>query len=633
MLSQDKRMIQVSNLIGPDALVATAIHGEEHLSKPYHYQVSLLSDNHQISQCDLVGKPITVNINHADKVRYITGHITHLALHDVNNEGLRAYTAVIKPGLWFMSLAGKNRIFEKKTADKIIEEVLSEYGSVLQYSFTPSADYIEREYCVQFNETDFQFIHRIMSEEGITYYFEHSKNACKMVICDDNGQFSQVIKKEIEYDCGGTLPTKNSISSWHREFNYHSGGIELKDYSEFSASKDNIQVVKTTTKLNDVSNYVHCLYGLNHFTSDTEPKHKFIDGYHEALAKRAMESQELRFDTGHGTSDCAEFSAGINFRLRHSLSSETGNYLITSLRITAVDSNTEDSSFKNSFCCIPKGVMPRPDPLARSNQIHAPQIAQVVSVKATSSDSSSDSYTQVKVKFPWNSSQNSCWVRVMQSFAGKSWGANFVPRVGQEVVINYINGDPDRPLVTGAVYNGDNPGPNFNATQSGWKTQFESSSFNQLRFDDKKGNEEIYMEAGKDHNYLVHNDQSGKIENNQTLEVKKDRTITISEGDDSKTLAKGDHSITVSKGNHTLELGQGNHSLKVDKGTQTTDVMGAVKITSKTSIELEVGGNSIKIGPSGITIKGTMLSCQGTAKAEVKAGAMLTLKGGVTMIN
>lgn len=220
----------------------------------------------------------------------------------------------------------------------------------------------------------------------------------------------------------------------------------------------------------------------------------------------------------------------------------------------------------------------------------------------------------------------------MQSFSGKNWGANFVPRVGQEVVINYINGDPDRPLVTGAVFNADNPGPQYTSTQSGWKTQIKDSKFNELRFDDKKGSEEVYMEAGKDHNFLIHNDQSGKIDNNQTLEIKKNRTITVSEGDESITLSKGNQTTKI-KGNQSVTLDSGNQDLKIKTGTQTVDVMGAIKITSKTSIDLKVGSNTISIKPSGIEIKGVMLSCKGDATAEVKAGAMLTLNGGITKIN
>ena len=640
-LNQDKRMIQVESPVGKDAMIATSIHGEEHISRPFRYQLELLSDDHAITQKDVVGKVLTVTVNHAKTPRHISGFVTHFSMHDVNAEGMRSYSAVIQPGLWFTNLGGKNRIFEKKSAKQILEEVLGEYSKVIKLTVKLSGEYITREYCVQFDESDYQFVTRLMAEEGIAYYFRHSSSDHELVLCDDPQDFYDCLSEKVEYDGGGSHPTQHSVSSWRRSFNYHGGGFELKDYSEFTAGKDNKQQVKTTSGLNDVSNYVRSLYGMNHFEADGEHKRKFKDSYHKALADRAMEAQEALFDLGYGSSDCPSFSAGGRFNFEHSLATEKGKYLLTSLQMSVTDSNSEDSKFQNTFSCIPAAAMPRPDPHISANKIHSPQVAQVLEVKATASTSSKDPYTQVKVKFPWNSVQNSCWVRVVQSFAGKNWGANFVPRVGQEVVITYINGDPDRPIVTGAVYNGDNPGPNYTATQSGWKTEFEGSKFNELRFDDKGGSEEIYMEAGKDHNYVIHNDQTGKIENKQTLEVKQDRSITVTDGSESITIAKGDQTIDIDKGNQKTTLGAGDHTLKISRGKQTTDAMGAIKITSKTSIELKVGSSSIKLTPTGVTIKGVALSCKGDATvevkggatAEVKAGAMLTLKGGVTMIN
>ncbi|WP_346838560.1 type VI secretion system tip protein TssI/VgrG [Microbulbifer sp. SAOS-129_SWC] len=632
-LSQNNRMIQVDTPVGTDAMIATSIHGEEHISQPFRYQLELLSDDHAISQDKLVGKVVTATVNHSETPRYISGYVTHFSMHDVNAEGMRSYTAVIRPGLWFTSLGGKNRVFEKKSAKQILEEVLGEYSKVIKLTVKLNAEYITREYCVQFDESDFQFVSRLMAEEGIAYYFTHADGKHELILCDDPQDFFDCTSEKIEYDGGGSQPAMHSVGNWRRSYNYHGGGFELKDYSEYTATKDNKQQVKTTSELNDVSSYMRSLYGLNHFEADGENKHKFKDSYHKALADRAMEAQEALFDVAQGRSDCPAFGAGGRFNFNHPLSSEKGKYLVTSLHLQASDGNSAETRFHNTFSCIPAKVMPRPDPIANSNRIHSPQVAQVLEVKATASESSKDPYTQIKVKFPWNSSQNSCWVRVMQSFAGKDWGANFVPRVGQEVVVTYINGDPDRPLITGAVYNGDNPGPNYTATQSGWKTEYQGSKFNELRFDDKGGKEEIYMEAGKDHNFVIHHDQTGKIKNEQTLEIKQDRSITVTDGNENVTIAKGDQLIKVDKGDQKTTLGAGNHTLKISKGTQTTDAMGAIKITSKTSIELKVGGSSIKLSPSGVTIKGVTLSCKGDGTAEVKGGGMLTLKGGVTMIN
>lgn len=630
--NQDKRMIRTKCSLGDDIFVATALTGEEHISKLYRYQITLLSPRHDISQADIVGKQFSISIHYGKTARLIDGYVTHFSMHDVNAEGMRQYIAVVQPGLWFSNLSGKNRIFEKKSAIDIIDEVLSEHSSTLKFSKKLKGKYINREYCVQLNETDYEFVTRLMAQEGISYYFKHSENSHELVICDDHNDFYDCTPENVEYDGGGSNPRKNSVSSWHRDFNYHIGGFEFRDYNEFAAGKDNLQVVKTSSELNNISGYVQSRYGFNHFESEKDHQHTFVDSYQSSIAKRAIEAQESRFVLGQGRGDVPTMAAGGWFQFDHTLKSEQGKYLLTSVHLTATDSNSDDSTFRNTFTCIPEKITPRPDPFIGSSKILYPQVAKVISVKATESSGSKDPFTQVKVQFPWNSSQNSCWVRVVQSFSGKNWGSNFVPREGQEVVINYINGDPERPLVTGAVYNGDNTGPNYTATQSGWKTQFKNSQINELKFDDKPGDEKIYMEAGKDHSFLVHNDQSGKIDNNQTLEIKKNRTLTIAEGNETITLKKGDQSTTLNSGNQNISLKKGDQQVDIG-GSQKISAKSTIQISSNTSIELKVAGNSIKISPSGITIKGTTLSCKGDASAEVAASGMLTLKGGITKIN
>lgn len=626
ILSQDKRLIHIDTPLGKDKFIATYLSGDEYVSDLFIFDVELFSDDHAITQQQIVGKAVTVTVYNSgmEKTRLIHGYINQFSLFDVDGNGLRCYRATIVPGFWFTQLASVNRVFHKKSAKQIIEEVLGEYSKVVSLKLKLSAEYLTREYCVQFDETDFEFICRLMAEEGISYYFEHAKGSHKLVLADDSQDYFDCTSDKIEYDGGGSHPTKNTIQRWQRQFSYHTGGFEFKDYNEFTTTKDNKQEIKTKSKLNDVSAYMHKQYGLYHFDFEPEHKHKFKDSYNKALLERSVEHQEAGFDTAQGASDCTEFTAGGRFNFDHTLDTEKDTYLLTHVKIKASDGNSRETKFKNEFSCVPASVNLRPSPQANAKKIHNPHLASVLEVKATVPDSSIDPYTQVKVKFPWNSEQNSCWVRVVQSFAGKNWGANFVPRVGQEVVVNYINGDADRPVVTGAVYNGTNEGPNYTATQSGWKTQYDSSKFNELRFDDKGGEEEIYMEAGKDHNFLIHNDQGGKVENNQTLEVIKNRSITVTEGNETTTISKGNQDYTVSKGNQ---------STTVSSGTQTTDVKGAIKITSKTSIELKVGGSTIKMTPSGITMKATKVDCNASAMGTVKAGGILTLKGGLTKIN
>ncbi|MBU3069850.1 type VI secretion system tip protein VgrG [Aestuariicella sp. G3-2] len=595
--------------MGESKFIATYLSGQEFVSDLFRFDVELFSDDHEIQQQDVVGHALTLSIynNGEDNPRIIHGYVNQFACYDVDASGMRCYRATVVPGFWFLTLGAKNRVFHSKSVKSIIEEVLGEYKKVVSYSIKVDKQHTDnREYCVQFDESDYDFVHRLMAEEGISYYFKHTKGKHELILTDGIKDYFDCCKQDIEYDGGGSQPDKCTVHRWQREFSYHTGGFEFKDYNEFTTSKDNLKSGSTKNNLNDVSSYKTQRYGRYQFEIDGENKHKFNDGVNKEVVDRALEFQEMGFDVGRGASDVVDFAAGGKFTLEHPISSEKGNYLLMQVKMVASDGNNRETSFKNEFICVPSDVTPRPDPSGFAKQIHHPQLATVKEVRANPTSGGQDTFTQVKVVFPWNSRQNSCWIRVVQSYAGKNWGANFVPRKDQEVVVTFINGDPERPLVTGAVYNGTNTGPKYTSTQSGWKTEFDDSKFNELKFDDKPGEEEIYMEAGRDHNFLIHNDQSGKIENDQSLEVVNNRSITVSKGNESKT---------------------------VSKGTQTVDVQGAIKITSKTSITLKVGGSSIKIDPAGITLKAAKIDSKASAMSTVKAGGVLTLKGALTKIN
>lgn len=624
-LSQNHRLVRVESPLGESKFIATYLTGQEFISGLFKFDVELFSDDHGITQADVVGRAMSLSVynNGEYNPRIIHGFVNQFSAFDVDDTGLRCYRASVVPGLWFLTLGSKNRVFHDKSVREVLDEVFADYKTVLSCKINLLCPHIQREYCVQFEETDFEFVHRLMAEEGISYFFRHSKSMHEMILTDNSQDYSDCCVEPIEYDGGGSRPDKSSVQSWRRDYAYHTGGFEFRDYNEFTTGKDNLISRKTHNALNDVSTYKLQRYG-NFGLKAEGNKHAFINSINTATVDQELEFHEMGFDVGSGTSDVVDFIAGGRFSLNHSLASESGKYLLTKVKLTAADGNSRLTSFKNEFSCVPASVTPRPDPQAFRKRLNHPQLARVLEVKATEASGDDDLYTQVKVKFPWNSAQNTCWIRVAQAFAGKNWGATFVPRVDQEVVVQFINGDPERPLVTGAVYNGTNTAPKYTATQSGWKTEYGQSRFNELRFDDKPGYEEIYMEAGKDHSFLIHRDQNGKIENNQTLEIVKNRTITVTEGNESTTVSKGDQSYTVSTGNQTTTI---------SKGRQVTEVQGAITITSKTSIKLEVGVSSIELTPSGITLKSVKIESNASAMGTVKAGGMLTLKGAVTMIN
>jgi type VI secretion system secreted protein VgrG len=265
-----------------------------------------------------------------------------------------------------------------------------------------------------------------------------------------------------------------------------------------------------------------------------------------------------------------------------------------------------------------------------------------------------DNFGRVKVQFYWDrlgkkDENSSCWVRVSQIWAGKNWGWVTLPRIGQEVIVDFLEGDPDQPIITGRVYNADQTTPYdlpANQTQSGIKSRSSkgggSEDYNEIRFEDLKDSEVITVHAQKDMQTTVEHDDTQTIQNNRTIEVDgthtetitKDTTITITQGNLSLTLNQGNQSTKLDQGNQSTQLAMGNQSIQLDMGNQSTQVsLGKIETQAMQSIQLTVGENSILINQMGVTIKGLMVTIEGQTITQVKGDALLILKGGLTMIN
>jgi type VI secretion system secreted protein VgrG len=285
----------------------------------------------------------------------------------------------------------------------------------------------------------------------------------------------------------------------------------------------------------------------------------------------------------------------------------------------------------------------------RRPRIRGPQTAIVTG--KSGEEIWTDKYARVKVQFYWdrygnNDESSSCWIRCAQPMAGKGWGSVFIPRIGQEVVVHFIEGDPDQPIITGAVYNAAQTSPlelPANATQSTFKSNSSKGGggFNQIRFEDKKDSEELFVQAQKDHNITVLNNRSITVTQDLTETIQKGkRSITVSEGNETKEITKGDRTLTVGTGKETITINgdqsltvkTGNHSITVSAGTST--------ISSPQSISLKVGDNSVVIDTSGVTIKGMNVTVQGQMATKVtgltldaEGSAQTTIKGGIVMVN
>ena len=659
--SQAKRLIRVKTNVPDDKLVCTEISGEEGINQLFSYQLTLRSEELALTAKDLVGQTISIEIYYAGEKdpRVIHGYISHLSLGPLVADKVRAYRISVHPGFWFAQYGNKNRIFQNLSNVEIVEQVLKDYSSVIKFSKTLKSSYATNEYVVQYNESDLDFIHRLLAEDGISYYFKHSNTKHELCLVDDNSGYDDLKPKEIEFTGDEGKYDSASVKSWLRSFAFHEQKVDFLDYLPETPGNTYKQSIKTNNSFGLSANTcTQAKFSQFSFQEDGDKKQKFTTNLNKSRAESYLQAAEMSYETASGHSDVMAMNAGLKFTLDHALESEKGDYLLTQVHLHATDSNDGPTSFENQFNCINAKTPVRPPMHNTKNHVPGPQVAKVIELASSESDGAADKKRMVKVVFPWAGDENACWVRVVQAYAGKSWGASFVPRLGQEVLVEFVGGDIDRPVIVGALYNGDNNGPAYTSTQSGFKTA--ATKFNELRFDDKKDKEEFYMEAGKDMVSMVHNDQTHTVENNQTVLVKVDAKETV-EGNKTQAV-KGDHKYDLDgnqtntiKGDETTKINgnqdvkiSGNQSDKVTgkydlkvtgattiKGTGAIKMQGQQKITIQANmgIDLKVGGSKISITPAGITIKAPMVTVDGSGMTTVKGGGMLTLKGGITMIN
>jgi type VI secretion system secreted protein VgrG len=351
----------------------------------------------------------------------------------------------------------------------------------------------------------------------------------------------------------------------------------------------------------------------------------------------------------NGTSRCRAFRAGVNFKLKKHYRTDTNkDYFLTSVIHDAQDSTYRQDRnkahyYNNSFKAIPKTVPYRPSRDTRRPTVHGTQPALVVG--KAGEEIWVDKYGRVKVQFYWDrlgkkNEDSSCWCRVSQIWAGKNWGWMTIPRIGQEVLVDFLEGDPDRPIIVGRVYNAEQMPPYTlpaNQTQSGIKSRSSkgggAEDYNEIRFEDLKDSEKITVHAQKDMDTTVEHDDTQHVQNDRTINVDGKHTETIVK-DTTITITQGNHSTTLNKGNQSTQLDMGNQSTTLKLGNQSTNVnLGKIDMTAMQSITLTVGESSIKIDQVGVTIQGMIIKVAGTLMTEVDGELMLTLKGGFTFIN
>ncbi len=663
-LSQDNRLLSISDFsLGKDAILLTGFSGTENISDLFNFSISVLSENLDIDPNLVVGKTATVTIKNSSQ-RKFHGFIKEFIFGEIKSDNLREYKLQMVPWLWFLSQTNDHRIFQEKTTKEIVSQVFSDLG-FSDFEFR-AAGGKKREYCVQHNESDLNFISRLLEEDGIAYFFQHSDGKHQLILVDQPNSYSEVPETNLEYSKGSAPHAQ--ITGWEHKFNFKKGKWTLNDYNFKEPKKDLTATIKTSSS----------------FAKNGEFEHYEYPAYYDSAigaesVKIALESEEADRNTVFGQSNCASFYAGGKFKLaKHATASQKGNYILAAVTHHAEDRSyfsgeQGSATYNNSFICFPSDISFRPKKIHAKPVMRGPQSAVVVG--PAGEEIYIDEHCRVKVQFIWdregkNDENSSCFIRVMQTWAGNQWGASFIPRIGHEVIVSFLDGDPDRPLITGSVYNGWNKPTYPSKTQSGIKTRSTKGgspqNYNELRFEDKKGEEQIYVHAEKNYDTMVENDQTLTVDhdrtktikhdenssigndrnktvgNNQTESIGKNKTIDV--GDDHTETIGKNMSLSVGKNitidiaeNHTETVGK-NMTIGISKdlretveGKYTENVTKeyslkaqTITMTADDQITIKTGSASIVMKSNGdITISGANINVKGSGNVVVK-GSKIT---------
>lgn len=650
-LTQENRLLSISSPLPKDELLLTSVTGTEAISQLFDFQIEVLSKNHGLTPDQLIGKPVTVTIQN-DQQTTFNGYVSRFVYGEVKADNLRIYRLTMVPWLWFLSKTSGHRIFQNKTTKEIVSQVFEDLG-FKDFDFKAQGNPAKREYCLQYNESDFEFVSRLLEEDGIAYYFEQKKASHVMCIVDAQNAYQPCKETDLTYSRGNQPNTQ--ISRWRHRYEFRKGKWSLNDYDFVEPTKSQLKTTASTSKFANAKNYEHYEY----------TTYYDFPGINE-LTKKRIEAEETPLDTIAGASDCSSFYAGGKFSVKkHAVKEETGDYILISVRHKAFDDsylagNEDKSDYRNKFVCIPEKVHFRPPLLRKKPYMHGPQSATVVG--PAGEEIYIDEYGRIKVQFHWDregerNENSSCFIRVMQPWAGSGWGTSFIPRIGMEVVVDFFEGDPDRPIVSGSVYNGDNKPPFESKTQSGIRTRSSkggaSANFNELRFEDSKGAEQIFIHAEKnmdteiendetltiandrtktishDENSSIENDRNKSVGSNQTENIGQDKTIEVG-ANHAESIGKN-KSIDVNE-NHTETIGK-NMSITVTDDLSET-VGKEINVDAGDQIVLKTGSASITMKSNGdISIRGANISVQGSGKIDVKASSNVNIKGSKVSTN
>ncbi|MDC0720491.1 type VI secretion system tip protein TssI/VgrG [Nannocystis bainbridge] len=582
--------------------------GREAVSELYEFTVEFAGGELDLAQ--MIGKAATLQLDGLGPPRLIHGEIASVE-YIGDSRRYQLYELVLVPRVWRLLHRQGSRIFQNKTTAEVVAAVFKDAGLGREdFRFELAAAYGPRNYCVQYRESDLAFVCRLLEEDGIHYFFEHRESRATMVLTDHAQAHPPIVGETAVWNHeSGELRDREHVSGLRLVERVRPGKVSLRD---FNFHKPTQKTEADASGKRDVDLEVYDYPG--------EFQDPSAGGPHQgqALAKIRLEELQLMRRQASGASDCMRLVPGHVFAVEgHRRADLNGPRVLMQVthqgtQTQALDEDAAEGSFHygNQFVCVDKQVPLRPPRMTPRPVVRGVQSATVVG--PAGEEIHVDEHGRVLVQFHWDrqgqhDERSSCWVRVSQSWAGAGWGAMFIPRIGHEVLVDFIEGDPDRPIVTGRVYHGENATP-YPLPDEKTKSTIKSESspggggFNELRFEDRKGSEEVFFHAQKDLNEVVLNnnsravtvDQTFTVGGNQTFTITGDRSVTVTEGDESLTVSTGkstttieqDRSVTVKSGDSSLTVESGTHTMTVKQAITGTSQTANIGLTAKTGISL-----------------------------------------------
>ena len=665
--TQDTRPVRLATVLGKDELLFQSLSASERLAQPFEIRLQALSTNAEIDFKALIGTPMSVCLDLPEgRQRFFNGWVSDFAQVPYDSQRYVAYQIVLRPWLWFLSQFADCRFFQDKTIPEVLELVFKDRG--LEDYKTDKlnlGEYPKREYCAQYRETDFNFIQRRLEEEGMYYYFEHTEDGKHILMLVDEpgdhettpGYESLPFVQAFQAD----MPSHEALFDWSVSHRAQPTGYALNSFYFETPSNPLYKLVKPEARYPELKGVIYDYPSPNSYRDVNTG---------ERYAKIRLEELHAQQEQIQARTNAMGLAVGKTFTLsEHPRADQNRAYLITASQIelsldeyeSAAQSGGGELRFHCALSLLDAKQPFRPLRRTPVPVVQGPQTAIVVPEQGQESEEiSTDPHGRIKVRFHWNRPQEnmggenqqerSCWVRVSHPWAGKSWGAIAIPRIGQEVIIDFEEGNCDQPICTGRVYNGEQKPPfelPGGKNTSGLKTDSTKGGggYNEIALDDTKNKELIRIHAQYDMDTTVEHDQRNTIIN--------DRTTSIQEGNDTLTVVAGKRSVTVhGDSTHTVEAGA--RTVTVTGGDYSaTSTDAAANITGHTSVSIlgETAGVNIegKGGPGvmitgngevGVGIDGTP-NIQGTATTNISLTApqvfigdkQVTIKGSLIVLD